>query len=261
MATPFTEIHQADFGGRPTVVRCAVLVAMFYLISFLVVRIFPWAHPDLPGSGPLDLSPPILTAVGLTMILMGWYWIKKRATARQNRVEELRDVTRLSEAVAGQRLLVIRAIDDEASLIMALGAIVNYLTARSIMCIYWIIITLPISVLAVRILSLLARRQPWEHSLSWYYDVVGLLCSALVITLLGLLAVARLVHGQELAASPMECQINTQAAPDAIDLSQIVTLVSHRYVKTLRHGIYEHDNCAKVISDWVRSQLGAQLVR
>jgi hypothetical protein len=54
----------------------------------------------------------------------------------------------------------------------------------------------------------------------------------------------------------MECQVNTQSVPDAIDLSQIVTLVSHSYVKSLRHGIYEHENCAKTISDWVRSQLG-----
>jgi hypothetical protein len=55
----------------------------------------------------------------------------------------------------------------------------------------------------------------------------------------------------------MECQVNTQSAPDAADLSQIVTLVSRKYVKSLRHGIYEHENCASAISDWVRAQLGA----
>jgi len=74
----------------------------------------------------------------------------------------------------------------------------------------------------------------------------------------GVLAVSRLVYGRELAMSPMECQINAQSTPDAVDLSQIVTLVSHKYVKALRHGIYEHDYCAKAISDWVRSRLAAQ---
>jgi len=52
--------------------------------------------------------------------------------------------------------------------------------------------------------------------------------------------------------------MNTQSAPDAIRLSGVITLVSHKYVKSLRHGIYEHDNCAKAISDWVRSQLGGR---
>jgi hypothetical protein len=56
----------------------------------------------------------------------------------------------------------------------------------------------------------------------------------------------------------VECRVNTHSAPDAVDLSRIVTLISHNYVKSRRHTIYEHEACAKVISDWVRSQLGAQ---
>jgi len=91
----------------------------------------------------------------------------------------------------------------------------------------------------------------FEHR-DWYEHVGRLGIATLIITLLGLLMVSRSLHGRELAVSPMECQINTQSAPDAVDLSQIVTLVSHNYVKSLRHGIYEHENCAKTISDWVR---------
>jgi hypothetical protein len=70
-----------------------------------------------------------------------------------------------------------------------------------------------------------------------------------------LLMLARSVHGRELAVSPLECQINTQSTPDAKGLSQIITLVRRTYVKSLRHGIYDHEDCAKTISDWVRSQL------
>lgn len=61
----------------------------------------------------------------------------------------------------------------------------------------------------------------------------------------------------ELAISSMECQINTQPAPDAIDLSRIVTRLSQSYVKSLRHGIYEHELRARAITDWVRAQLEA----
>ena len=55
----------------------------------------------------------------------------------------------------------------------------------------------------------------------------------------------------------MECQINTQSTPDAAGLSRIVTLVRRAYVKSLRHGIYDHEECAKSISDWIHSQLCA----
>jgi hypothetical protein len=199
-----------------------------------------------------------LAAVVLPITLMGWYWIEKRATARQTQVEALSGATRIGEAVAPQRLLVIRAIDDEASLILALGAILNYITVKSITLVYWIISTLALIVpILWLIVFLVTQRSPGDHPPSWWRDVAALFCSAFIIALFGALAVSRSVHGRELAKSPMECQINTQSTPDAVDLSQIVTLVWHKYIETLRHRIYEHDDCAKAISDWVRSRLGA----
>ena len=52
-------------------------------------------------------------------------------------------------------------------------------------------------------------------------------------------------------------QINTQSTPDAKGLLETITLVSQTHVKSLRHGIYDHEDCAKTISDWARSQLCA----
>ena len=150
LATPFIEIHQADFGGRPSAARGAVLLAMLYLLGWLAVVVFPSAHSDIPMSAPTELSFSasliFLVVVLLPLILVGWYWIEKRANARQTQVEALSRAPRLGEGLAPQRLLVIRAIDDEASLILALGVILNYLTTRSIMIIYWIITTLAVSV-------------------------------------------------------------------------------------------------------------------
>jgi hypothetical protein len=79
--------------------------------------------------------------------------------------------------------------------------------------------------------------------------------AALILILFGILVLARAVHGREFSWSPMECQINTHSTPDAAGLSKIVTLVRRTYIKSLRHGIYEHEDCVKAISDWVRSQL------
>ena len=89
----------------------------------------------------------------------------------------------------------------------------------------------------------------------WYEDAINVGFSGLILFLIALLSVARTAHGRELAVSPTECQINTQSTPDAAGLSRIVTLVRRTYVKSLRHGIYDHEDCAKTISGWVRSQL------
>jgi hypothetical protein len=149
-----------------------------------------------------------------------------------------------------QRLLLIRAIDDEASLVLALGAIFNYLTARFITYTLFLFFVLS----PIILYSINHKWAPWLPN--WAYPATFLVFITLTVTLLGVLMLSRSVHGRELAISPMECQINTQSVPDAVNLSQIVTLVSHSYVHSLRHGIYEHENCARSISDWLRSQLG-----
>jgi hypothetical protein len=238
LATPFIEVHQADFGDRPSRVRVAISVSITSLLWLLALAIFSvglWSSPML-----------IFTAVLFSLNgFLSWYWIVRRATARQNKVEALTDATRFGQIASAQaqRLLVIRAIDDEASLALALGTIFDYVITRTIM---YSLLWLPLIPLLLGMLSL-----------GWSYNAAQILGYALIIMLLGALMVSRSVHGRELAVSPMECQINTQSAPDATDLSQIVTLISHGYVKSLRHGIYEHENCARAISDWIRSQFRA----
>jgi hypothetical protein len=135
---------------------------------------------------------------------------------------------------------------------MALGTIVNYATARGI-----------VGVLALFVILSNSLNFTRFGVLHWIYDDIALehLVAAistfivLLMMLFGVLIVSRAVHGRELALSPMECQINTQSTPDAAGLSRIVTLVRRTYVKSLRHGIYDHADCAKTISDWVRLQL------
>jgi len=191
----------------------------------------------------------------------GLWWIYRRVTARQNRVQALNDATQLGEP-AGQRLLVIRAVDDEASLVLAFGTIINYLTAMTIM---YVLVLVFLFLLIGAVIAGAANLRWLPSRLSTFYDtvepaaVVGFI--VLTISLLGLLMLSRSVHGRELAVSPMECQINTQSTPDALGLSRIVTLVRSTYTKSLRHVIYDHEGCAKAISDWVHLQLCGMPVR
>jgi hypothetical protein len=248
LATPFVDVHQANFGDRPTRVRIAISGCIFSLIWLLPFTIF---KAEL-------FSSPILIPVTVLLVLEGfasWYWISRRVAARQNRVEALADATRFGPIASAQarRLLVIRAIDDEASLVLALGTIFNYGTTKAI--------AFSSAILPFLIALLAFGLATWKPSGDWHYNFAQIIGIALIFVLLGVLTASRTVHGTELAMSPMECQINTQSAPDATDVSQVITLISHTYVQSRRHGIYEHENCARAISDWIHSQLCAPPVR
>lgn len=94
----------------------------------------------------------------------------------------------------------------------------------------------------------LENRERFEH-------FSQLTVASVIIALTGLFSIARAAHGSELALRPMECQVNTHSTPDAVGLSKVVTLVWSTFVQSRRHQIYDHEDCAKVISDWLRSQL------
>jgi hypothetical protein len=247
LATPFVEVHHADFGERPEAIRTAVIIAIVMLLWILAKK---------------------NSIFGVFLVLFGFiwhYWWSRRARARKNQVDALRDATRLGEIVSAQAQLsfIIRAIDDEASLFLALSTLGNYLTSRAITYIgrTFIFLSIPLSIILFYFLQ-----PPWPEQLrrleeglpsleEWYQDLIIVVSCALILILFGLLAVVRTAHGSELGLSPMECQINTHSTPDATSLSKIVTLVRRTFVKSLRHGIYNHEDCANVISDWVRSQL------
>ena len=253
LATPFVEVHHADFGARPTFVRLAVFTALWFPSLVLAKAFFPLG----------EFGTPLLIGGAFTLFFGGfvwWYCLSERASRRrQNQVEDLRTATQLGEIVSpqAQRLLIIRAIDDEASLVLAFSTIANFFITRAIRHAIWII---PISgtllwIIILRYFKPLFKLEDMLERQGWYEDAIRVVSYAFILFLFGLLSIARSAHGRELARSPMECQINTQSTPDAKGLSAIVTLVRRTYVKSLRHGIYDHEDCARTISDWVRSKL------
>jgi hypothetical protein len=254
LATPFIEIHRADVGQRSVLVRLALLFSILTPLSIFASPVLASSVENFSVSAFLVLAA-ILLLTGVLGV-MGWHWIFKKGDARQKQIEALSDATRLGEVTSAQRLLVIRAVDDEAYLVMALGTILAYIFTTSMALAVAVLLLAPFIAAAVSFILFLLQRSPMDPD--WFRHALTFGCSASVIAMFGALIVSRLVHGRELAKSPMDCQINTQSAPDATGL-KIVTLVSEKYVKWFgRHGIYEHDNCAKTISDWVRAQLGVQ---
>src|SRR5262249_39484552 len=134
LATPFIEVHRADFGRRPFHIRMAIVTAISWLFMLSLFLGPGFILGKLPES--YDWIVLIYTLINFCCLGLTWWWglrwIYRRATARQKEVDALRDATQLGELVSAQRLLVIRAIEDEASLVLALGAIFSYVTAHFI---------------------------------------------------------------------------------------------------------------------------------
>jgi hypothetical protein len=243
LATPFVEVHHADLGVfRPFYFRGA-LVIIISSVAWAGLSYISGFLPALPVPFGNGLS---TIAIGVLAGFLGWLWLDKRKPVRQSKLDALKDATQIGALTPAYRLLVVRAIDDEASLTMALGTIFSYATVTSIAYIYAVYF----GVLEISLLLKLWSSWVPELTNSGYVIIMFLLTVLFIMFM-----VSRTVHGRELARSPVECQINTQSTPDAVSLPKIVTLVRRKYVKSLRHGIYGHEDCPKVISDWVRLRL------
>src|SRR5215471_5001237 len=117
-ATPFIEVHQADFGRRPFYIRVAILNAISWLLM-LSIFLGP-GFIKLPESYAWIVL--IYVLINFCCLGLTWWWGLRwisRSTARQTQLNALKDATQLGERVSAKRLLVIRAIDDEASLVLA----------------------------------------------------------------------------------------------------------------------------------------------
>jgi hypothetical protein len=218
LATPFVEVQHAALGDRPSVIRFLVLYAIAY--SILTVLFFIWGVPRLDefttavlkkSVGTLDESGTavvIAVLLALPFALSGFFWWQTgRAPARQRRIDDLNDATRLGEVVTAQaqRLLIIRAIDDEAALTLALGTILGYAATATIAAIGTILAFMFTYFLKFS-LSLIKDFADFAWKvLPLAADIIA----ALTLSLFSILALARAVHGRELSWSPMECQIST----------------------------------------------------
>src|SRR5262249_44113255 len=65
LATPFVEVHHADFGARPFCIRVALLVSIMYLVAWLQ----PSSYLGPPGSA-YDI---IFAAV---MVAISYFWVR-----------------------------------------------------------------------------------------------------------------------------------------------------------------------------------------
>src|SRR5262249_27265383 len=109
----------------------AVVSAIWYFVAYSNdLADFFFAKPLFQPRREIAFA--ALAAGLIPCSLWFWWWQYRRHAARQNQINALYYATQLDGSNSGQRLLMVRAVEDEASLVLALGTIINYLTSRTI---------------------------------------------------------------------------------------------------------------------------------
>lgn len=148
-------------------------------------------------------------------------------------------------------MLVIRGTDDEASLFLTAGAIGNRLATFGFHIIIFVLTLVSFLFVPLGVLNVWDRLRDVLPNINWYAVCwVGIPGSSLFLLLLSQLFKSG--YGRELMLKSQLCQVKSHSAPDHSGNVTVITLAPSRYEGMgLRHSIYEHEDMAKTISEWI----------
>jgi len=292
IATPFVEILRTKLSSAETR-RIDVMVSATtsVLIPQYAIDIKNTYFPALNQNVlPFDVLPFI---VGLVSLVTFFLFFRLRAR-NTRKVDELVGLTSLSSSVRKHPLLVLRAVDDEASLALAAAAIGNRLSRLLERLSYkvWTLLRVLIVTTIVTVVVLIAIKAfgPLEKFRALdvmtrfiqpvlRFDLVidwgPTLGTGLILAFFAFLfspGAFNSAYGRELLPIFQGCEINSQSAPDSIDrqsefLSEptptnwamVVTLHQAEEARRgLRHGLYDDPQCAERIAGWLQSELASR---
>jgi len=290
IATPFVEILRTKLSPKETG-RVDVMVSA--TTAILVPQYAVYARytffPTLDANVLASIS-------GLAGFLI--YFLLNKLRARNAlKVDELVGLTSLSPSVRNNPLLVLRAVDDEASLTLAAAAIGNRLSRLLGRLSYkiWVLLRFLFVSMIVTIvvivginyfaplqnftaLELMTRfiRPVLQFWFDLAFDWVPALGTWLILAFFAFLfspGVFNCFYGRELLPIFQGCEINSQSAPDSVDRRSefqsesestptnwkaVVTLDQAEEARRgLRHGLYADPQCAERIAGWLQSELAS----
>lgn len=152
--------------------------------------------------------------------------------------------------------LILRAVDDEASLAIAAGYFVNFLSEKMLVFAAFILFMSSILILAYDEKSTMG---PYFHEYSSYiiyYSYMSIfICMIMTIF-------ARCVYGRELFFTPPNLQMNVHSVPDNIGQCDVKTLAwLDRRASGVRHGLYNHPEAAVIVANWINHVVTRSLAR
>jgi pimeloyl-ACP methyl ester carboxylesterase len=244
MGTPFLEIRKAeprDFNPFPSLSDKAIA---FGLAIFLSPAYLIGGFPS--DVGLIDLTSYFVRSAllfGATLIFFRFLTNKSKQSIRRpsKRVERLIAATSGGASWVGNAPLILRAIDDEAALSLAAGALTNRVSG--------LVLTLAIAVmLSIGFVLLTMIELGWHSFAKWSLPIIYSM-AAIVWAAAGGLQLSRGVFGRELLfSSRLACEANCQQSPDVSGMIDVVTLKDQL---SFHHSIHEIKETPQLIATWI----------
>ncbi|MCK1339964.1 hypothetical protein IVB38_29160 [Bradyrhizobium sp. 38] len=264
LATPFLEVFKTEL----TPAQSRALYTLYFFSFIVVVALFnitvDYFLPHLRRNPGLHI-PNIIAAIGAVVLgivasILVCSWILRKSAAQIELIERIS--SQVDASHLGARRLVVRAIDDEATLTITTGAIGTRLASLALSLIgafrpnnlIWLALPLCLIFAATQLpIETKTRLYLRELEQVYMFAYLGLL-PFLVFLLVVLAAAFRAFCGRELALAGVNCEVSAHSAPDGQGVD-IVTLRQDGAAKRiLRHYIYEHPGCVPALVDWIASR-------
>jgi pimeloyl-ACP methyl ester carboxylesterase len=242
MGTPFLEVRKTkpqSFSQIPGLSDKAVVFGFPLLLSpAYLIGNFPAQHTFRDFTFYLATSALFYTAMLLFFRFLSI--MHKRSTQKPSqRVERLIAQTEGGASWVGRTPLILRAIDDEAALSLAAGALTNRLSGLVIKVAQVVMLLLGCILLSIVTLGWHAE---WAVSTIFSLNVIIWAAAA------GL-QLSRGVFGRELLfGSMLSCEVNCQQSPDVSGEIDVITLKDQL---SFRHSMHEIKDVPQIIADWI----------
>jgi len=267
LATPFVEVFRSRLTDRQRQAFWYLKFMWYYVLLVAVgaLLFFAVSFADRAFTLTDDAAAAVLVAlVAILGALLFYGFIRLRRSLRlrgRERIARLEETT--SHVVLSRfkgRFLVLRAIDDEASLVLAMGSVGTRL-ANLLFSLYGFNLTTVFVVSAVVLGAgeLVSGGPLGRMHLDWVGDLLRVVYFAVfwiiilappAVLLLVLVSGAfRSVFGREIFNAPLACDVNSHSVPDISGVT-VVTLRGEGAVRSLRHGLYELPGVVRVIAEW-----------
>lgn len=246
LAAPFLRVFVRDSLDRPTkvlfvwiplwmaitVIAGTILMLIFALIfdvTNLSVDFMFWGLGSYAAGG-----------------VVGFFVAVRLLDETSDRPLKIRDAAAYNfRGAAAPRMLVIRGVDDEAALFLAVGAIgarLSYIILFS--AIRWVVV----AYFGMVLLSATVLDKGTTGPLLEWLTAVAAFGAVVFYFLFG---VFKSVFGKEFVRGAMRCEIAADSMPDTSGPIDAVTLAPD--INASRHGIYSHPQCVSEIVGWLRA--------
>lgn len=252
LATPFLGIETSRRGALATALK-ALMLALIALVGLAHI------NPFDPASVTVIGAVAVTSGASLAYLCINIFGISiRKPTDSLHRLDLLWAENfvdyRVTRKVGG--VFVLRGIDDEASLALALSAVAARL-ARGIQVL--MSNTLFPALLATQFAAAGLAYSGVSFNLAESVPLmnvayVWLLTVALVpIGMVALNAVLKSAFGRELLVRSLPCYPWVQSVPDNSGWVEVHTLAREdAYSRGLRHGLYSYSSCPEIVAAWLR---------